>query len=123
MTNMNIISSNLDDYIYEHLHKSYTKDLHKELNKSFEGLYKFNLLESKYGEIEDNFGSHHAQVWMDTVVPTIEDDINQKHCSSKKLSTILSFEGIDYLKNLYDLDGDKYGLEDWWGNNNGIDEE
>tara|TARA_Y100001980_G_C14483764_1_gene261848 strand:- start:4 stop:216 length:213 start_codon:yes stop_codon:yes gene_type:complete len=60
---------------------------------------------------------------MDTVVPQIEDEINDQHYYSKKLSNILSFQQINYLKNVYDLDGDKYGLEDWWDNNNGIDQD
>lgn len=123
MTTFDNLTNDLSDYIYEHLHKSYITDLHKELDDSFKGLYKFNLLESKYGEIEDKYGSHYAELWMDTIVPSIEDEINEEHSSSKKLSTILSFEQQEHLFLKYYLDGNKYDLEDWWGNNNGIEEE
>jgi len=58
---------------------------------------------------------------MDIVVPCIQDEVNHKYFSSKKLSTILSFEQISYLINYYDLDSDKYMLEDWWKHNSGID--
>ena len=123
MASFNNLPEDVNDYIYQHHHKLCTRNLHNQLENSFEGLYKLNLIEFKYGEIEDIIGSHHAQAWMDTVVPQIEDEINDQHYYSKKLSNILSFQQINYLKNVYDLDGDKYGLEDWWDNNNGIDQD
>jgi len=42
MATFNNIPEELIDYIYEHVHKSYTKNLHKELDHFFKGLYKLN---------------------------------------------------------------------------------
>ena len=109
MPDLDILPSEIINYIYQILDEDIFKDnikyVNKELRTKFEAMYKKEFLEYKYGYLEDIYGFNMTQVFNDTLAPEIENE---------KITKILGQNNCEYLMNIYDKEVDNYNIISWW---------